>query len=105
MLQRLALDHFSSVLLSCTNPMAANFSKLRIPVLDGLRGLAIFLVLIFHYISQEGTLTPGTVAAGLQRFVIMGWTGVDLFFVLSGFLIGGILMEARSSQFYFKTFY
>jgi len=85
--------------------MAANPSKSRIPELDGLRGLAILLVLAFHYISQEGTLTPGTVAARLQRLVIMGWTGVDLFFVLSGFLIGGILMDARSSPAYFKTFY
>ena len=85
--------------------MAANPPKLRIPELDGLRGFAIFVVLAFHYIAQEGTLTPGTTAARLQRFVIMGWTGVDLFFVLSGFLIGGILMDARSSPSYFKTFY
>jgi peptidoglycan/LPS O-acetylase OafA/YrhL len=85
--------------------MAANLSKQRIPELDGLRGLAILLALVFHYITQEGAQLPGSVPAMLQRFVIMGWTGVDLFFVLSGFLIGGILMDVRGSPRYSKTFY
>ena len=85
--------------------MAANLTKQRIPELDGLRGLAILLVLVFHYITQEGVQPAGSVPALLQRIVIMGWTGVDLFFVLSGFLIGGILMDVRNSPSYFKTFY
>lgn len=80
-------------------------AKRRVPELDGLRGLAILLVLVFHYVSQEGAAARGSLPALLQRFVIMGWTGVDLFFVLSGFLIGGILMDARESPTYFKTFY
>jgi len=85
--------------------MVTTQPKRRVPELDGLRGIAILLVLVFHYISQGGTNTPGSVAAFLQRFVIMGWTGVDLFFVLSGFLIGGILIDARESPNYFKAFY
>lgn len=85
--------------------MATNLTKQRIPELDGLRGLAILLVLVFHYITQEGVQPAGSVPALLQRIVIMGWTGVDLFFVLSGFLIGGILMDVRNSPSYFETFY
>ena len=77
----------------------------RIPELDGRRGIAILLVISFHFINQEGVQPNGSVADGLQRLVIMGWTGVDLFFVLSGFLIGGILLGARESPRYFKTFY
>src|SRR5947207_1733683 len=85
--------------------MPATVSKQRIPELDGLRGLAILLVLVFHYTAQEGVLAPGTLADRMQKLTIMGWTGVDLFFVLSGFLIGGILMDVRNSPSYFKTFY
>jgi peptidoglycan/LPS O-acetylase OafA/YrhL len=78
--------------------------RARIQELDGLRGLAILLVLIVHFISQEGSTAPHSFPSYLQRIVAMGWTGVDLFFVLSGFLIGGILMDVRSPT-YFRTFY
>lgn len=74
----------------------------RIPELDGLRGVAILLVLAGHYFS-----VPGVGAAALLSgyWFRLGWTGVDLFFVLSGFLIGGILLAVRDSPNYFKTFY
>jgi peptidoglycan/LPS O-acetylase OafA/YrhL len=74
----------------------------RIPELDGLRGIAIFLVLGAHFIN----VTNGPrLAAFFQDLFLLGWSGVDLFFVLSGFLIGGILLDVRSSRSYFKTFY
>jgi peptidoglycan/LPS O-acetylase OafA/YrhL len=76
----------------------------RIPELDGLRGLAILMVVLFHYIEQQGAVASPAVSF-IQRLVIMGWSGVDLFFVLSGFLIGGILLESKKSPVYFKTFY
>jgi peptidoglycan/LPS O-acetylase OafA/YrhL len=73
----------------------------RIPELDGLRGMAILLVMVAHYFA-----VPGVGAASLLNgyWFRLGWTGVDLFFVLSGFLIGGILLGARDSPNYFKTF-
>jgi peptidoglycan/LPS O-acetylase OafA/YrhL len=77
----------------------------RVPELDGLRGTAIFMVVVFHYLEQQGAVAGGGLTPVLQRLVLMGWSGVDLFFVLSGFLIGGILLDARNSPSYFRTFY
>src|SRR5689334_5855633 len=69
----------------------------HIPALDGVRGLAIGLVLIFHF-SQLGFMPRATGApAILQKITACGWVGVDLFFVLSGFLITSILCEAKGS--------
>ncbi|HXA00321.1 MAG TPA: acyltransferase [Candidatus Dormibacteraeota bacterium] len=85
--------------------MAQAQSSSRIPELDGIRGLAILSVLCFHYISIQGGAPAGSVVDRLQRLVILGGTGVDLFFVLSGFLIGGILLDVKDSPRYFRTFY
>jgi peptidoglycan/LPS O-acetylase OafA/YrhL len=80
-------------------------SSKRIPELDGLRGVAILSVLVYHYLEQQGPTPPHSLTHYAQRLVLMGWSGVDLFFVLSGFLIGGILLDARESHSYFSTFY
>src|SRR5260370_21839924 len=77
----------------------------RIPELDGLRGLAIGMVLIFHYFQLTLVARPGSLPAYLQGAARLSWSGVDLFFVLSGFLIGGILLDARDSSNYFRVFY
>jgi peptidoglycan/LPS O-acetylase OafA/YrhL len=73
--------------------------KSRIPELDGLRGVAISLVLVLHdfYPSPDHHPTEWfrRPYVFLERFAALGWSGVDLFFVLSGFLIGGILLDAR----------
>jgi peptidoglycan/LPS O-acetylase OafA/YrhL len=74
----------------------------RIPEFDGLRGLAILLVCSGHYFSVPGY---GMVRLLDGYWFRLGWTGVDLFFVLSGFLIGGILQATRESERYFQTFY
>jgi peptidoglycan/LPS O-acetylase OafA/YrhL len=77
----------------------------RVPALDGLRGIAILLVLVLHFTMYGGELP----AAGLDRLVhrtaLAGWIGVDLFFVLSGFLITGILYDAKGGERYFRNFF
>jgi peptidoglycan/LPS O-acetylase OafA/YrhL len=75
----------------------------RIPELDGLRGIAIALVLAFHIPALP--VRPGSLLGFVPVFQRMGWSGVDLFFVLSGFLIGGVLLDARESTNYFQVFY
>ena len=64
----------------------------RIPQLDAVRGVAILLVM-FHN------------SGSLPHLFAQGWMGVDLFFVLSGFLITGILVDTKQSEGYFRNFY
>jgi len=75
----------------------------RIPELDGLRGLAILLVLLYHGLSFEA-INRGEAILKLL-FGTYGWCGVDLFFVLSGFLITGILLDTKNGHSYFRNFY
>ena len=77
----------------------------RIPELDGLRGTAILLVIVCHYIAPASNHSLGFWPSRILNAFAAGWSGVDLFFVLSGFLIGGILLDARDSPHYFRTFY
>lgn len=65
-----------------------------IPTLDGMRGIAVLLVLMFHFAWTFPGDDPNTavtlvdkVAVHVHAFLWSGWTGVDLFFVLSGYLI------------------
>jgi peptidoglycan/LPS O-acetylase OafA/YrhL len=72
-------------------------------VLGGLRGLAITLVLLSHFapLPKPTSILEKIYARGPQA----GWVGVDLFFVLSGFLITRILLRTKSSSRYFQSFY
>src|SRR3984957_19013437 len=77
----------------------------RILELDGIRGVAVLAVVFYHYaVIGPGAEFHTWLYWGRAAFRL-GWSGVDLFFVLSGFLIGGILLESRSSPRYFQTFY
>jgi peptidoglycan/LPS O-acetylase OafA/YrhL len=73
------------------------------PVLDGIRGIAILAVLLFHFIAPENR--EGLANAAVSWLFSYGALGVDLFFVLSGFLITGILYDARTDAHYFRNFY
>jgi peptidoglycan/LPS O-acetylase OafA/YrhL len=79
--------------------------KGRIPELDGIRGIAIAMILAHHYFLLPIAASPGTFWSYVQAAGRLAWSGVDLFFVLSGFLIGGILLDARNSPNYFSVFY
>jgi peptidoglycan/LPS O-acetylase OafA/YrhL len=75
----------------------------HVRALDGVRGLAILMVMALHFVG-------GVPPAGRIEDVIVGVTnygsyGVELFFVLSGFLITGILFDARNDPYYFRNFY
>lgn len=76
----------------------------RILELDGLRGIAIGMVVLYHYFFQTIAANGGFLGF-VQASTRLGWSGVDLFFVLSGFLIGGILLDARNASNYFQVFY
>lgn len=64
-----------------------------IPALDGLRGVAILLVISFHYYQR------------LNHLTMLGWSGVDLFFVLSGYLITKRLIETSDLPNRYALFY
>lgn len=85
-------------------------SRGRMPELDGVRGMAIAMVLIWHYVGI--TLPPAGVEQhpntwipNFKQSLIILRSGVDLFFVLSGFLIGGILIDQRQTNNYYKIFF
>lgn len=75
----------------------------RLPALDGLRGLAIVLVLAHNFAVV--TLPAGLLGKAIQIGLDIGWIGVQLFFVLSGFLITRILLQTQSSPHYYRSFF
>ena len=77
-----------------------------IPTLDGVRALAVVLIVVYHYlyVPTDRSLLPTPLALVHELFGL-AWAAMDLFFVLSGFLIGRILMSSRGSATYFGAFW
>lgn len=90
-----------------TNPEESGTSDSRysghLRALDGVRGLAILVVLLFHFVAP--TNPTSDVDRSITWLFSYGALGVNLFFVLSGFLITGILYDSRTGPAYFRNFY
>ncbi|MGO4330921.1 acyltransferase family protein [Cupriavidus sp. 2TAF22] len=73
--------------------------------LDGMRGVAVLLVFFHHSVVAAALGGTGTLDHIVVKLLASGWVGVDIFFALSGFLITGILLDAKGTQRYFANFY
>jgi peptidoglycan/LPS O-acetylase OafA/YrhL len=83
--------------------MRSELVKAHILPLNGIRGIAIAAVMCNHF----AVVLPGDLGATrlAKSLLSCGWIGVDLFFVLSGFLITGILLDTKGDDNYFSAFY
>src|SRR6516165_2963078 len=88
-------------------PIAGSYTRPsfggHMPMLDGVRGLAVLMVLLLHFLGNtEPTNWVERIIVGVTNY---GSYGVELFFVLSGFLITGILYETCNDRYYFRNFF
>jgi len=77
----------------------------RVPELDGFRACAVLMVLVHHLFYGWKTPALARLPHLIRIPIEQGWRGVDLFFVLSGFLITGILLDSKENEHYFRNFY
>ncbi len=81
---------------------------MHVNALDGLRGVALLLVICHHlaYSYPPHFFLRAGVLLRIVRFVLLnGWMGVDVFFVLSGFLVTGVLLRSRGAENYCSVFF
>jgi peptidoglycan/LPS O-acetylase OafA/YrhL len=108
MLQKIKsyLQNIKNSLLENTEPTIRSY----MPELDFIRGIAILMIILYHgfywIVVNYGKLSE---FHDIGKLIILstkgGWLGVHLFFVLSGFLITGILLESKKRPDYYKRFY
>jgi peptidoglycan/LPS O-acetylase OafA/YrhL len=77
----------------------------RMKELDGVRGIAVLLVIAYHACKRADYFTQNAVLHFITGLTSVGWIGVDIFFTLSGFLITSILFRTREHEHYFRNFY
>lgn len=98
----------SSATAIASRPSPASQLSRRLPELDGLRGIAIALVVVWHYFAVPNfnwdPIKPAAAPHWALPFALT-WSGVDLFFVLSGFLLTRVLLDAKESGNYYRVFY
>jgi len=91
-----------------TSEAAAEIPLIRahMPELDSVRGVAVLMVMFYHayYWGMDFSRFP-RIEGRLLQLTWVGRLGVDLFFVLSGFLITGLLLNAKSRPDYYRKFY
>jgi len=77
------------------------------PELESLRGIACLAVLLLHSFAWQysGLLKFSKIPQLILKVTQPGNFGVNLFFVLSGFLITGILLDSKNNEKYFQPFY
>ena len=91
---------------SMEKPTARSLIRPVMPELDTLRGIAVLGVFFLHAFSwQYGGLHFGALGRFFLAATQPGWIGVNLFFVLSGFLITGILLDSKGNPHFYRRFY
>jgi len=100
-------DHTTEFSPPPATPFHSPLLKREMPGLDALRGVAVLAVVLYHglhwWLPPAISFSPGV--KFLSLLASPGWLGVNLFFVLSGFLITGILLDTRTRPSYWKSFY
>ena len=78
-------------------------SEKHLAALDGVRGLAVLIVVLYHTGGgAQSSNLPLRIAGNILK---AGWSGVTLFFLLSGFLITGILWDSKGTAHWWRNFY
>jgi peptidoglycan/LPS O-acetylase OafA/YrhL len=89
-----------------SSPPTEALIRTFMPELDTVRGIAVLGVVLLHgFYWQYAGLSFSPWARRFMAATQPGWSGVNLFFVLSGFLITGILLDSKNKPHFYRRFY